>query len=153
MPGTKVIAPMNVARYIAEDELTRDPAQVFQAVRGGKTIVVEQDGEPRAAIVDPFDLEILLAVISYYVNRPRIDPEAGLEDSKLAGLDTPTRLEVAVAHYLAEAISLSRTAELLGKSWAELRERFSRIGIPIRTAPADEAGARQDVLVAMSTLS
>ncbi len=143
---------MNVARHIAEEELTRDPDRVFEAVRGGETIVVEQRGEPRAAIVDPFDFEILLAVISYYVKRPLIDPEAGLDESRLAGLDAPSRLEMAVAHYLAEAISLSRAAELLGRSWPELRERFSRIGVPVRSAPADEEGARQDVLVAMSTL-
>ena len=144
---------MNTARHIAEDELARDPARVFQNVLEGETVIVDQHGEPRAAIVDPFHLDTLLAVISYYVTRPRLNPEAGLDESQLVDLDAFSRIETVMAHYLAEAISLSRAAELLGKSWAELCERFSRIGVPIRTAPADEESARQDVLVAMATLS
>ncbi len=142
-----------LSRHIATDDLARNPVQVLRAIGKGETIVVEQHGEPQAAIVDPLDWEILLAVIRYFVDRPRIDPEIGLDDPQLAELDAHARIEMAVAHYLAEAISLSRTAELLGKPWGELRERFSRLGIPIRTAPADEESARQDVLVAMSTLS
>jgi len=137
---------MNTAtRRIVEDELTQDLGRVLQAVRGGETIVVEDHGRPRAAIVDPFDLEILLAVVKYYVSRFRVEPRVELDDSQLDALDARSRLETTVASYLAEAISLSRAAEILGKSWAELRERFSRLGIPIRTTPADEEGARQDV--------
>jgi hypothetical protein len=37
--------------------------------------------------------------------------------------------------------------------WLELRERFSRLGLPLRTAPVDEEGVRQDVIVAESSLS
>jgi len=144
---------MKVARHIAEDELIRDAGQVFKAVRGGEAIVVEGDGEPRAVIVDPFDLEILGAALGYYLNHPPIAKEAGLTEACLADLDATSRLERVVAHYLAEAISLSRAAELLGRPWVDLRDRFSRIGIPIRIAPTDEEGARQDVLVALSTLS
>ena len=154
-PGTNLRTgrPMNVARRIQQDELTRNPSVVFQAVRRGETVVVEDGGQSQVVIIDPIDLQILQAVISYYVNRPRIDPEAGLADSQLAGLSEPSRFELALAYYLAEAISLSRAAEVLKTSWMDLRDRFSRLGIPLRTAPIDEQGARQDVLVAESTLS
>ena len=144
---------MAIAKRIAQDEWTRDPAGVLRAVRAGETVLVEDRGEAQAAIVDPVDLQILHSVISYYVERPRIDPEKGLDSLRLAGLSDTALVDTAVAHYLAGAISLSRAAEVLETSWIELRDRFARLGLPLRTAPMDAEGAAQDVLVAASTIS
>ncbi len=144
---------MPVAKRIAREDLTRDPAGILRAVREGEMVVVEHRGEAQAAIVDPVDLQILKSVISYYVERSRIAPEAGLNDPQLAGVSGPARVDMALAHYLAGAISLSRAAEVLETSWTELSDRFSRLGIPLRTAPVDIEDAKQDVLVAVSTVS
>ncbi|MCP3962991.1 MAG: hypothetical protein GY719_34560 [bacterium] len=144
---------MKTARHIRRDELAGDPGRVLRAVRQGETIVVEEHGQPQAVIVDPVDLEILKAVICYYVNRPQIDRGQGLEGSKLLGLSGTARTETALAYYLSGAISLSRAAEVLGTSWLDLRGRFSRLGLPLRDAPIDREGAKQDLLIAESTLS
>ena len=144
---------MITVKHIPRDELTRDPLAVFQAVRQGRSLMVEDRGHPQAALVDPVDLRILLAVVRYYIDRPQIDPEAGLAEVEVSGLDGQRRFDAAVAHYLAEAISLSRTAEILDCSWLELRDRFSGLGIPLHTGPTDEAELRQDILVAESSLS
>ena len=143
---------MSIPLRIPKDELSRDPAKVLRAVRRGDTVMVEDEGEARAAIVDPVDLQILQAVISYYVNRPRIDPGEGLPEGRLAGLSGAALYEAVLAYYLSETISLGRAAEALETSWLTLRDRFARLNLPLRSAPIDEQGARQDILVAESTL-
>ncbi len=62
--------------------------------------------------------------------------------------DEQERFNLVLAHYLAGAISLGRTAELLNLPWLDLRTRFLRLDVPVRTAPADLAEARADVEVA-----
>jgi predicted HTH domain antitoxin len=49
-----------------------------------------------------------------------------------------------VRYYLAETISLSRAAELLGVPALELRARFQRLGLPLRTSPKDAEEALED---------
>ncbi|NJN68489.1 MAG: hypothetical protein HC884_18155 [Chloroflexaceae bacterium] len=58
------------------------------------------------------------------------------------------RYTLVVRHYLAGSISLGRAAELLGIPWGKLRDRLFRIGVPIRAAPSDLAGAQADAEVA-----
>jgi predicted HTH domain antitoxin len=144
---------MHVTKHISRAELAGDPTGVLRAVRRGETVMVEDQGRPEAAIIDPVDFQIILAVIGYYGSRPAIDPAVGLPDSKLADLSSSSRFDVAIAYYLGKAISLGRTAEILKTSWLGLRERFARLGIPLHTAPSDLEGARQDLLVAESTLA
>ena len=139
-----------IPKRVPQDQLAREPGRVLEAVGAGNPVVIEATGRPAAAIVDLVDYQILLAVIHYYTQHPRIDPEAGLSDSQLTGLDEQSRYDIVVAHYLGEAVSLSRAAEVLGTYWLDLRARFSRLGIPIRTGPVDAEGARQDALVAES---
>jgi predicted HTH domain antitoxin len=50
-----------------------------------------------------------------------------------------------LAHYLAEAISLGRAAELLDLSWLDLRTRCLRLDVPLRAGPTDVDEARADV--------
>ena len=138
---------------IPRAELSRNPDRVLETVNAGRPVVIEETGHPAAAIVDLIDYQILLATIHYYIHRPRIDVEAGLPDTLISGLGGQARFDAVVGHYLAGAVSLSRAAEALETSWLELRRRFSRLGIPIRTGPLDAEGARQDARVAESFAS
>ena len=95
------------------------------------------------------DFHILRAVMRYYAYRPKIDVASGLSDATVASLAGPqNRYDQILAHYLAGAISLARTAELIGLPWLELRTRFLRLDVPLRTAPADLGEAQADVEVA-----
>jgi predicted HTH domain antitoxin len=51
--------------------------------------------------------------------------------------DPQARFDLVLAHYLAGAISMGRAAELLGLPWLDLRTRFVRLDVPVRTAPRD----------------
>ena len=57
--------------------------------------------------------------------------------------DKDLRWAVVVSAYLDGEISLAKAAELLGMHALELRERFTKLGIPLRLGPAniDEAKA------------
>ena len=140
-------------RHISQVQLTRDPGQAFEAVQRGDTVIVEQQGKPPVAMVDLIDLEILRAVIDHYIRRPRFDPGVGLPDAEIEGLEGQPLFDRVLSGYLADTISLGRTAEALGIPWAELRTRLSRLGIPIKTGPTDAEGIRQDALVAGSVAS
>ncbi len=50
-----------------------------------------------------------------------------------------------MAYYLADEISLSRAAELLGLLWLDLRTRFLHLDVPLRASPANLAEAQADV--------
>jgi len=50
-----------------------------------------------------------------------------------------------VSAYLDQEISLGKAAELLGTHYLELRERFMKLGIPVRIGPADLAEAQAEV--------
>lgn len=139
-------------KRIPSDELIHHAGRVLGDVERGRTILVETSGREQAAIVEPLDLKILEAVVLYFLGRmtghPLPEQSAGLPDSKLTQLAGQARIDGIIAQYLAGNVSLARAAEALGTSWLELRDRFSRLGLPLRCAPADEESARQDVLVA-----
>ncbi len=135
-------------KRISELQLTCDPRRALQAVHKGETVVVEQQGRPPVALVDFVDLEILRAVIGYYLQRPRFEPDVGLADAEIEGLEGQSLFDLVLSRYLAQAISLGRAAEALGIPWVELRARLSRLGVPIWTGPTDTEGIRQDALVA-----
>ena len=140
-------------KRISPIQLIHDPADAFEAVQHGDTVIVEQQGKPPVAMVDLVDLEILRAVIDHYIRRPRFDPDVGLPDSEIEGLEGQALFDRVLSRYLADTISLGRTAEALGIPWAELRTRLSRLGIPIKTGPTDAEGIRRDALVAESLAS
>lgn len=50
--------------------------------------------------------------------------------------------------YLDEELSLSKLSHMLGVSRFELQERFERLGVPLRTGPADLQEARDEVKTA-----
>jgi hypothetical protein len=152
MPSRAARAP-GAPRHIQRAALVSALAEVFDAVRRGETVVVDEGDEPRVAIIDMTDFHILRAVTSYYAERPAIEPEAGLSDGAVADLTGQELFNVTLSHYLSDAISLSRAAEILKTAWVELRSRFARLGVPLRTAPESDQEAWEDVLAARAVAS
>jgi len=137
---------MNYAQRVSKTDLARHTRRVINAVLRGQTAVVESHGQPEVAIMDIIDYRIMRAVMRYHARRPEIDLEAGLSDQEVTTLSDPQdRFDLVLAHYLAGAISLARAAELLGLPWLDLRTRFLRLDVPLRTAPADITEAEEDV--------
>ena len=140
---------MQSVQRVRKTELARSTRQVINAVLRGQTAVIESHGQPEVAIVDILDYRITRAVMRYYGERPQIDVENGLSDGQAAGIsDAQDRFNLVLAHYLAGAINLGRTAELLEIPWLDLRTRFQRLDVPLRTAPVDVEEARSDVQAA-----
>jgi hypothetical protein len=144
-------ATMESVRRIRKTDLARNTRQVINSVLRGQTAVVESHGKPEVAILDIVDYRIIRAVMRYFAQVPEIDLEAGLPDQEAAARSDPQdRFNLVLAHYLAGAVSLGRAAELLDLPWLDLRTRFVRLDVPLRTAPADVGEARRDVEVAQS---
>ena len=134
---------------VRKTDLARRTRQVINNVLRGQTAVVESHGQPEVAIMDIVDYRITRAVMRYFNQKPSIDVEQGLTDQQVVHISgTQERYNLVLAHYLAGAISLGRAAELLELPWLDLRSRFLRLDVPLRTAPADLAEARLDVEVA-----
>ena len=134
---------------VRKTDLARNTRKVINAVQRGRTALIESHGQPEVAIIDIVDYHIVRAVMRYHAQQPEMDVDAGLSEQEVETLSEPQdRYNLVLAHYLAGSISLSRTAELLGLTWLDLRTRFLRLDVPVRTAPADESEARADVEVA-----
>ena len=137
---------METIEHIPKTSLARQTRQVIQSVRRGQTVIIEHHGQPEAAIIDIFDYYLLQAVLHYHLHTPKIDVETGLSDEAVATIASPQeRTNLAIAHYLAGSLSLSRLADLLGLSWLDLRTRFLRLDIPLRVAPTDQEEALHDL--------
>lgn len=145
---------MEFVQRISKTDLARNTRRVISTVQRGHMAVIESHGEPEVAMIDVTDFHILRAVMRYYAQRPEIDAASGLADGVVARLsDSQERYKLVLAYYLAGAISLARAAELLGLPWLDLRTRFLRLDVPLRTAPADLAEARADVEAAIAWTS
>lgn len=59
--------------------------------------------------------------------------------------DDDIRWSLVVGAYRDEQINLGKAAELLGLSEIQLRQRFVKLGIPLRVGPVDLAEARAEV--------
>lgn len=141
---------MEYAQHIPKTLLARKTRQVLQSVQRGQTAIVENHGQPEAAIIDIIDYHIVRAVLRYHANPAELDPEAGLSDSKLEGIDDlQARFDIVLAHYLGQVISLGRAAELLNLAWVDLRFRFSRLDVPLYLSPEtmEEAQAEIDAIL------
>ena len=137
---------MESIRRFRKTDLARNTRQVINSVLRGQTAVIESHGRPEVAILDIVDYRIIRAVMRYYAQAPEIDAAAGLAEGPVTALSDPQeRFTLVLAHYLAGAISLGRAAELLDLSWLDLRTRFTRLDVPLRTAPADLGEAWADV--------
>jgi hypothetical protein len=137
---------MESIRRVRKTDLARNTRQVINSVLRGQTAVVESHGRPEVAILDIVDYRIIRAVLRAYAHEPEIDAAAGLSGQEVSALsDVQLRFDAVLAHYLAGAISLGRAADLLDLAWLDLRTRFLRLDVPLRTAPRNLAEARADV--------
>ena len=140
---------MQSIQRVSKTDLARSTRQVINNVLRGQTAVVESHGQPEVAIMDIVDYRITRAVMRYFGQQPAISVEQGLSDQQVArASDAQERFNQVLAHYLAGAISLGRAAELLELPWLDLRNRFLRLDVPLRTVLTDVHEARLDVEMA-----
>lgn len=152
---------MAAARVISKTDLARPTRQVVAQVRRGQTVIIQSNGQEEVPLNDILDYLLLRAVTAYQTLPPHSAPFSnpdlaprGLEDQEVqtigaqAGGDVQAVWNPVIASYLDGNISLGRTAELLNLSSFDLRERFNRVGIPLRLGPAtiEEAQAEFQVL-------
>jgi len=140
---------MESVQHVSKTDLARNTREVLNTVMRGQTALIESHGKPEAAIIDIMDYLIVRAVLRYHARPPQIDVDAGLTDAAAAAAPDPqARYNLVLAYYLADAISLSRAAELLGLSSFDLRLRFVRLDVPLRLGPAtiEEALAEVETL-------
>jgi predicted HTH domain antitoxin len=138
---------MEYIQHIRKTDLARNTHQIIRDVQRGYTVLVENHGQPEAAILDIVDYHILLAVTAFYAHPVELEPDAGLNSEPLSKLNSPQEIyDLVMTYYLADAISLGKTAELLDLPWLDLRTRFIRLDIPIKLGPEDdtEAGAEAE---------
>ena len=145
---------MESVRRVRKTDLARNTREVINAVLRGQTAVVESHGQPEVAILDIIDYRIIRSVMGYHAHPPEIDADAGLSDEETNDISDPQqRFDVVLAHYLVGAISLGRVAELLDLSWLDLRTRFLRLDVPVRSGPRDLVEAQADVEAAEAWIS
>jgi prevent-host-death family protein len=140
---------MESIQHVRKTDLARNTREVLNTVMRGQTALIESHGKPEAAIIDIVDYLIVRAVLRYHAQPPQIDADAGLTDAAAAAApDLQARYNLVLAYYLADAISLSRAAELLTLSSFDLRMRFVRLDVPLRLGPAtiEEALAEVETL-------
>jgi predicted HTH domain antitoxin len=129
-------------------ELSLKARQLLGAVRRGETVIFETEGEEESVLIGAIDYRILRAALHALTSRSDVEPKEGLPESKLVGEPrSQERFNQVIAHYLAEAISLSRASELLEMTPRRLRARLDRLEIPRRVAPLGKE-VRSDVQTA-----
>jgi predicted HTH domain antitoxin len=89
------------------------------------------------------DYWLMRAVMLYYAQpTPPLPNAAGLTTNAVEAIaDMQERYNLVIAHYLAEAISLGRAAELLGLTWLDLRMRAVKLAIPQRHLTEEDVTA------------
>jgi len=137
---------MVFVQKITRTELARSTRRVLDNVQRGRAALIEKHGQPEAAILDILDYYILQGIAQYHARSKEINPKIGLNTETVEDCEGNEEVYILVMlHYLARAISLSRAAELLEVPALELRARFQRLGIPIRTEPKDNEAVLSDV--------
>ena len=127
-------------------DLARNTRRIIQAVQRGQTVIIEHHGQPEVAILDIGDYRILRALAYNFTNKPQVQRGSGLSHELVAAESTEqAQFNLVLAYYLADEISLARTAEILGLTWLDLRSRFIRLDVPLRAAPSSQSEARDDI--------
>ncbi|MFL7837954.1 MAG: type II toxin-antitoxin system prevent-host-death family antitoxin [Candidatus Promineifilaceae bacterium] len=132
--------------HVGKTELARQTRQIIRAAQRGQTIIIENHGQPEVAIIDIVDYHILRALAHYHARPSQLNKAKKLSDEVVKDLSSmQDRFDLVLAYYLSEEISLGRVAELLGIPWLDLRTRFLRLDVPLRSAPNDLNGTQLDV--------
>jgi hypothetical protein len=120
---------------ISQSDLAKKTQEVVDRVQHGEVAVVETCGQEQAVLLDPVDFRLLQALA-----------QCAVEDrERLPGNPDVDALQA----YLADEISLGKTADLLGLSRFELQDRFFRWGVPLRLGPATLEEAHAEVAAAL----
>jgi hypothetical protein len=121
---------------ISQADLAGKTQEMVDRVQHGEIAVVERSGHEQAVLLDPLDFRLLRALAQCAIEMEQ-EPSDGDPDVK------------ALHAYLADEISLGKTADLLGLSRFEVQERFFRLGVPLRLGPATLEEARAEVASAL----
>lgn len=136
---------METLQYVRKTDLARNTRQIIREVLRGKTAVIESHGQAEVAIMDIIDYRIQRAFINYYAQEHAISEKDDVSSQAFAGVKDEQELyDRVMAYYLAEMISLSRAAELLGLPVLDLRMRFVRLSIPLRMGAASLEEVEED---------
>jgi hypothetical protein len=131
--------------YVRKTELARNTRRIIRSVQQGQTVVVESYGEPEAAIIDIIDYRLLLAAMHFYAHPGGVGQLPDLSAETITSASSPQeQYNLILGHYLAQAFSIGRAAELLELSDFDLRSRCLRLDIPLRMAPENVAEALAD---------
>jgi predicted HTH domain antitoxin len=103
-------------------------------------VYYSEGGEVMVTLTSPDCEDILLDAMDFRLLRAL--PQCAIDEKELRGEAEDPDVQ-ALRSFLAEEISLGKTAELLGLSRFELQESFLRLGVPLHLGPAtlDEAWA------------
>jgi len=121
---------------ISQADLAKKTQEVVDRVQHGEVAVVETSGQEQAVLLDPVDFRLLQALSQCAI------------EARERGRPSDPDVE-ALQAYLADEISLGKTAEVLGLSRFELQDRFFRLGVPLRLGPATLEEARAEVAAAL----
>jgi len=123
---------------ISQADLTRKTQEVVDRVQHGEVAIIESSGQEQVVLLDPLDFRLLRALAQCAI------------DEKERGQDSEDQDVRALQAYLADEISLSKAAELLGLSRFELQARFLRLGVPLRIGPGTMEEAWAEIKAARS---
>ncbi len=129
---------------VRKTDLARNTSQIIRSVLRGQPAVIENHGQPEVAIVDVIDYLLLCAVAHFHAAEPSLLDPNGPSDAEFAALNLLERYNRAMDYYLSKQCSTGRMAELLQISWADMRERFNRLGVPLFLGPHSIEEARED---------
>lgn len=123
---------------ISPTDLAEKTQEVVDRLKHGEVAVVERSGQEKAVLLDPVDFRLLRALAQCAIEGP------GAQGPQKDDPDVQ-----ALQAYLADEISLGKTADLLGLSRFELQERFLHLGVPLHLGPATLEEARAEVDIAL----
>lgn len=130
---------MEYEQRITKTDLARSTHQVIRAAQRGYTVLVENHGQPKVAIVDIIDFELQRAAIHYFSFPKEYQQDIEISEANLESVPgDQDRFNLVFEHYLALHISIGRAAELLVMSPPELQIRLGRSGVPLRMGPESQ---------------
>lgn len=121
---------------ITQADLAKKTQEVVARVQHGEVTVVETSGQEQVVLLDPVDFRLLHALA-----------QCAFEDRERRPADNPD--VEALQGYLADEISLGKTADLLHLSRFDLQNRFFRLGVPLRLGPATREEMKAEVAAAL----
>ena len=123
---------------ISQADLARKTQEVVDRVQHGEVAIIESSGQEQVVLLDPLDFRLLRALAQCAIDEKEREQDSGDQDVQ------------ALQAYLADEISLSKAAELLGLSRFELQDRFLRLGVPLRIGPGTMEEAWAEIKAAQS---